>query len=64
VPYEVLAAKDTFESVSPYDGLGAITAAAHAVVDIAYLAVALTPLSTPPGALVVSTRTTVDPSVS
>jgi len=39
-----------------------MTTAAHAVVDIAYFAVADTPLSTPPGALVVSTSTTVEPS--
>jgi len=62
VPYDVLAAKDTFASVNPYVGFGAMTTAAHAVKDIAYFAVADTPLSTPPGALVVSTSTTVEPS--
>jgi len=59
----VFAAKVTFVSVYPYVGFGDITAAAHAVADIAYLGDKLTPDKTPPGALVVSTSTTVDPSV-
>jgi len=63
VPYVVLAAKLTFDSVKPYRGDGVTRAAAHAVVAaIAYLCVPLTPLRTPPGALVVSTRTTVEPT--
>jgi hypothetical protein len=52
-----------FDSVYPYEGLGEITAAGHAVVDIANLCVPDTPDSTPPGALVVSASTTVEPSV-
>jgi hypothetical protein len=60
VPYDVLAPNDTFVSRKPYVGCGAITAAAHAVVDIAYLAVFETPERTPPGAVVVSTSTTVE----
>ena len=65
VPYDVLAANDTFASVKPYVGFVAITAAAHAVVDIAYLAVAVTPAAArmPPGAVVVSTSTTVELSI-
>ena len=62
VPYTVLAAKLTFVSVKPYSGDGVSSAAAHAVVDIAKRAVALAPLSTPPGALVVSTSTTAEPA--
>jgi hypothetical protein len=60
VPYVVLAPNDTFVSRKPYVGCGAITAAAHAVVDIVYLAVFETPERTPPGAVVVSTSTTVE----
>ena len=61
VPYDVFAANDTFASVKPYTGLVAMTAAAHAVVVIAYLAVAETPERAPPGAVVVSTSTAVEP---
>jgi len=42
VPYAVLPAKEMFDSVYPYEGFGRITAAAHLVVDIAYVAVAVT----------------------
>jgi hypothetical protein len=58
------AAKDTFASVYPYVGFGEKTAAAHATVLVVNLIAALTLalVSTPPGALVESTSTTVDPS--
>jgi hypothetical protein len=63
VPYAVLAANETFESVYPYDGFGTIAAAAHAVVDIAYLVVAdtLDASTLPPGADVESASTTTEP---
>ena len=54
-----------FDSVYPYDGFGTITAAAHLVVDIAYVAVAVTvDARRLPPVLVVSTRTYEEPTDS
>jgi hypothetical protein len=52
-----------FDSVYPYEGFGRITAAAHLVVDIAYVAVAVTvDASRFPPVDVVSTSTYEDPT--
>jgi hypothetical protein len=65
VPYAVFPAKEMFDSVYPYDGFGTITAAAHLVVDIAYVAVAVTvDARRLPPVLVVSTRTYEEPTDS
>ena len=61
-PPPVRAANDTFTNVKPYVGFGATTAAAHAVADSENCVVAPTEAapSWPPGAVVVSTSTTVE----
>ena len=56
-------AKVRFVTRYPYDGFGTSTTAAHSVADKITRFVFETPESTPPGALVVSASTTVEPSV-
>lgn len=59
-------ANETLDNVNPYDGFGAITAAAQIVGDSVSLIVAVTDAKTrlPPGDVVVSTSTTVELAVS
>ena len=59
-------ANETLDNVNPYDGFGAITAAAQIVCDSVSLIVAVTDAKTrlPPGDVVVSTSTTVELAVS